>query len=335
MELIRLFPGRTRSFWNRVLTKEKDLEEIRLRAGKPILLKFHTHESFVDPNGNLTFDLKKSQCISAEEMEEIVLHNCEYSLYSKADEIKKGFITTEGGHRIGVSGQVILDETDHIKNLKEITFINIRIAHEIKGAADTLIPYLYENGEFLNCLILAPPGNGKTTILRDCIRQISDGNEFAKGLTVGVVDERLELSGSYRGVPSINLGIRTDVLAGCNKAIGMLYLIRTMAPKVIALDELGGEDDFEALRIGINCGCKVIATIHGNSLEQLYGRIGKLWHFLGRTFDLIVLLGKKEPHVIDSRIYGPVKIWRKEEFYAQMAGSIADSFRCDRDWSLE
>lgn len=330
MELIHLFPGGTRGFWKRVLEKEQGLEEIRLRAGKPILLKYHGYESFVDLNGELTMDRGISRCISVEEIEEIVLHNCEYSLYSKADEIRQGFITTEGGHRIGLSGEVILDEEEKIKNLKEITFLNIRIAHEIQGAADVILPNLYEKGELLNCLILAPPGNGKTTILRDLIRQISNGNEFAPGLTVGVVDERSELSGSYRGVPSIDLGLRTDVLAGCKKALGILYLIRTMAPKVIALDELGGAEDFEAVQVGRNCGCKVIATIHGNSLKQLAGRFGKLWAVFGQTFDLVILLGK-----ITDDIYGPVRIWRREELYAQMDGGMYDPFRSHWNRALE
>ena len=330
MELICLFPGGTRSFWKCVLENEQGLEEIRLRAGKPILLKYHGYESFVDSNGKLTLDIGKSRFVSIEEIEEIILHNCEYSLYSKADEIRQGFITTEGGHRIGLSGEVILDEKEKIKNLREITFINIRIANEIKGVADGVLPHIYEEGELLNCLILAPPGNGKTTLLRDLIRQISNGNEFDVGRTVGVVDERLELSGSYRGIPSVDLGIRTDVLAGCHKAMGILYLIRTMAPQVIALDELGGTEDFEAVQVGRNCGCKVIATIHGNSLKQLKGRLGNLWTVMGQTFDLVVLLGK-----LSDNIYGPVRIWRKGELHAQMDGGSFGPFGGHGDWILE
>jgi stage III sporulation protein AA len=118
-------------------------------------------------------------------------------------------------------------------------------------------------------LIISPPRCGKTTLLRDMIRQISDGNDYVKGCSVGVVDERSELAGSYQGIPQNQMGIRTDVLDGCPKAEGMLMLIRSMSPQVIAVDEIGAPDEVQAIKYAMHCGCKMIATVHGESLEEI------------------------------------------------------------------
>lgn len=296
-ELIRLFPGNRRSFWEKILTHHEGLEEIRLRADRPILLQYHDGERFVDKNGNLIKDPSQSVLCKVEEIEEIVLHNCEYSLYAREDEIRQGFLTVEGGHRIGLSGRVIKEGEGNVRNLKNVTFLNLRISHEIKGAADRLIKDLYVDGEPCNCLIIAPPGCGKTTLLRDCIRQISNGNQYGKGVTVGVVDERSELAASYLGVPQMNLGIRTDVLDGCGKSNGILQLVRSMSPKVLALDEMGGEEDVKALLFAMNCGCKVVATIHGKDLSEIRDRLGEWWPKIGKRFDLFAVLGRIQSKV--------------------------------------
>ena len=118
-------------------------------------------------------------------------------------------------------------------------------------------------------LIISPPRCGKTTLLRDLIRQISDGNKWVKGCTVGVVDERSELAGCYRGIPQNQMGMRTDVLDGCPKADGMLMLVRSMSPQVVAVDEIGAPEDVEAIKYAMHCGCKMIATVHGETLDEI------------------------------------------------------------------
>ena len=160
-----------------------------------------------------------------------------------------------------------------IRTLKNIAFINIRVAHEIRGAADGILPKLYKKGKFQNTLIVSPPGFGKTTLLRDLIRQISDGNTYGAGLRVGVVDERSELAGSYLGRPQNDLGMRTDVLDGCPKAQGMLLLLRSMSPQVIAVDELGGESDIEALNQLVSCGIRILGSVHGTNADDLRRKI--------------------------------------------------------------
>ena len=191
-----------------------------------------------------------------------------YSLYAYENELKQGFITVEGGHRVGMAGQVII-ENGRVKNLKQISSLNIRVSHEILGCADKLFPYITYNKQLYHTMIISPPRCGKTTILRDLIRQTSDGNRWVKGCTVGVVDERSELAGCYHGIPQNHMGMRTDVLDGCPKADGMLMLIRSMSPQVVAVDEIGAPEDVQAIKYAMHCGCKMLTTVHGESIEEI------------------------------------------------------------------
>ena len=132
-----------------------------------------------------------------------------------------------------------------------------------------MLPWLYENGRLQNTLILSPPGAGKTTLLRDVVRQVSNGNRYGPGLQTAVVDERSELGACFKGVPQCDLGMRTDVMDGCPKALGMVMMIRSMAPGAVAVDEIGDREDLEALRYVMKCGCRILATVHGSSPEDL------------------------------------------------------------------
>ena len=236
----------------------RDIQEIRIRAGRPIILHIDGNECLMETWADSVLIREFLEIFS------------KHSLYAYEDEIRQGYLTIEGGHRVGIAGKVVLDEiTGRIRTIKDISALNIRIAHERIGCADQVMQHLYERQQFQNTLLISPPGAGKTTLLRDVIRQVSDGNVYGHGQNVSVVDERSELGACYRGVPQCDLGMRTDVMDGCPKVQGMLMMIRSMAPEVLAVDEIGTMADLEALRDVMKCGCRIVATEHGDSVEDL------------------------------------------------------------------
>lgn len=238
-EIEREYPN-----WNHV-------QEIRLRINQNVHIRFK--------NQNIEIPRKVSQ----KDIREVMEFVSSYSIHAYENELRQGFITIEGGHRVGIAGQV-LAEKGNVKNMKHISSINIRISHEVKHCADKIIPYVVQNNRIYHTLIISPPRCGKTTLLRDLIRQISNGNA-----NVGVVDERSELAGCYQGIPQNDLGCRTDVLDACPKKEGMLMLIRSMSPDVIAVDEIGGMEEVDVMKYAMHCGVKMLATIHGESMEEI------------------------------------------------------------------
>ena len=239
-----------------------ELQEIRLRIGQPVTVLYQNEELILP-----TMYSEKKR-LGKQEMKETIEHISNYSLYAYEHELKQGFITIEGGHRVGMAGQGIM-EGGKIKNMKYLSSINIRVSHEVLDCANKIFPYITYNKQMYHTLIISPPRCGKTTLLRDVIRQISDGNRWIKGCTVGVVDERSELGGCYLGVIQNNLGMRTDILDRCPKADGMIMLIRSMAPQVVAVDEIGAKEDVHAIEYAMHCGCKMLATAHGDSMEEI------------------------------------------------------------------
>lgn len=298
-----LFPESMRRTWGESLRELKSTEEIRLRLDKPILIYGDKKEWGITADGKLTKGDWGKRCITGEELQELLMHICKDSLYAFSEEIKRGYLTAEGGHRIGIAGQVILDRDNEIKGIKNVNCINIRIAHEIKGAADGIIPTLYEENKIKNTLLISPPGCGKTTVLRDMIRRVSQGNAYGEGRTVGVVDERSELAGTFLGKQQNDLGMRTDVMDSCPKKKGIEMLVRSMNPRVLAVDEIGNEEDMEAIYYGISCGSSILATIHGADIEDAMRKLGKKRFLEERPFENIILLGKKNSEFIIEKFY--------------------------------
>lgn len=267
-DIIRLFAGSIRNILENFEQDFDRVYEIRLRIGAPLQIIYDGRDYFLKANGGGTFLPRNAYTVTSEDVCETMEYIGNYSLYAFEDELRQGFLTVQGGHRVGIAGQVIVED-GKVKGVSPITCVNVRLSHQILGCGDTLFPYLWDEGEFCHTLLISAPRCGKTTLLRDIVRQLSDGNERYPGMTVGVVDERSEIAGCYQGIPQNDVGIRTDVLDGCPKAEGMMMLIRSMSPQVVAVDEIGTAGDIKALESVLNCGCKILATIHGNTIDDV------------------------------------------------------------------
>lgn len=260
--LIPYFPKEIREKLNS-LPDDVEVEEIRIRIGKPIQILYGINELMVEADN---FLVGESEC------QELLDNICFHSIYAWEDELKNGFITLPGGYRIGLSGRAVIQD-GAVKRIADITSFNIRIARECKGCADKVMPYILDvDGAPLSTLIVSPPGFGKTTLLRDIARQVSDGINGARACKVCIADERSEIAGSWRGIPHNDLGLRTDVLDSCPKAWAMGRLLRTMSPEVIVTDEIGSEPDAMAIMDAATCGVAVLASAHGGSLNEVLKR---------------------------------------------------------------
>ena len=281
-----LFAGNIRKLLEECVIDYEKLYEIRLRTGRPVFLCYGDGEKFLRTGNGMPYR------VTRQDLKETLEYISGYSLYAYEDEICQGYLSVQGGHRVGITGKVILDG-EHIRGMKYISCINVRLAHQVQGCADEVLPYIRNGEQVYHTLIIAPPRCGKTTLLRDMIRQISNGTDRIQGKTVGVVDERSELAGCYQGIPRNDLGMRTDVLDACPKAKGMQMLLRSMSPDVVAVDELGKKEDFKAVESVVHCGCKLFATAHGNSLEDILRQpfFQKLREL--EVFERYIVLGKK------------------------------------------
>lgn len=276
-EILKVLPGRLRESMSRVELSWEELTEVRFRAGGPVMLLYGKEEYFLTPCQGCSRQRKEAYVILQNELKEMMEYISNYSLYAYEEEVKQGFLTILGGHRVGLCGKVVLEE-GRIRTIRHISFVNIRIAHEKKGCAEQLLDFLIEGERICHTLIVSPPGGGKTTMLRDLIRLISNGTG-CRGRKVGLVDERSEIAACYHGIPQNDIGIRTDVLDCCPKTLGIGILLRSMSPEVIAVDELGGAEDMQMIADAVKSGCSILATAHANR-ETIQETVA-LWHRKG------------------------------------------------------
>lgn len=251
-----------------------NIEEIRLRNGLPLNIYCMGSDYFVTKKGSLTKNKDDSKIVRKKDVAKTFQLISNYSVYAFEEEIRNGFITLKGGHRVGIGGKVLYGENG-IETIKNISSLNIRIAREKIGVSNKLIKYIIDFPKTIhNTLIISPPQCGKTTILRDIIRNLSNGLELLNntGLKVGVIDERSELAGVYNGIPQHDIGLRTDILDGSNKKDGTIMLLRSMSPDIIAMDEIGSIHDVEAIHESLKAGVKVIATVHGSTIDDLLSK---------------------------------------------------------------
>lgn len=253
-------------------------EEIRIRVGQPLYLRCGQKEVYPDENGYIP---------TLKDIDITINKMSNYSVYAFNEELKKGYLTLPGGYRVGICGTVVYTDTG-IVTIKNISSVNIRISHEVKGCADKVINILYGDGRFLSTLIISPPACGKTTLLRDIIRQLSNS-----GLSVGVVDERSEIGGTYMGQAQNDLGSHTDILDGCKKDEGMYMLLRSMAPIVIAVDEIGSQSELDCIRHIVNSGVGLLCTVHAANSSELMQRPGFKQLTEDRLFKRYILLSSK------------------------------------------
>jgi stage III sporulation protein AA len=285
-----------------------ELEEIRIRENRPFEINFKGNYAFVSPQGELLDNPAYAYLPSREDCVKLLDLLTNHSLYTFEEELKRGYLTIAGGHRVGLAGRTIL-EHGRVKLIRDISGFNIRIAREVIDCGKQLLPFLLQRNEPIlhHTLIISPPQYGKTTIIRDLARLISYGHwPYAingGGMKVGIVDERSELAACYKGVPRFDVGPRTDILDCCPKAEGMMMMVRSMSPQVIIVDEIGTSEDAAAIHEVLHAGIRIIASAHAQDLNDIQLRPTLRQLYQEAVFSRYVILRKTDGKVKVDAIY--------------------------------
>lgn len=272
------------------------LEEIRVRQGRPLAVRCDLEECFLSPLGEPVSGVSEAYLVTSDDIWKTLQLISQGSLYAFEEEFRQGFLTLPGGHRVGLAGKAVL-EGGALKTLRDIGSLNVRVARAFPGASRRLLPYVlnFREQRPFHTLLVSPPRAGKTTMLRDLVRFLSYGLPDLKfpGLSVGVVDERGELAACFEGIPQHDLGPRVDVLDHCPKATGMVMLLRSMSPQVIATDEIGTTEDVAALWEMVYTGVSILATAHASCWEELEQRPYLRELIRQRVFQRYIFLSRK------------------------------------------
>lgn len=305
--LLHIFPLHLREALQRADVREDTLEEIRVRVGQPVIFHMENEEWYLKKEtGRLERNPENGYLAARDDIKNMMKFISSYSLYAYEDEMRRGFITIQGGHRVGIAGQVVMEE-GRILSLANVCFLNIRVAREKRGCAREIMPYLIHRNSIYNTLFVSPPGVGKTTYLRDVVRTLSYGTDRLGGMKVSVIDERSEIAACRQGVPQNDIGPRSDVLDGCLKSSGMFLMLRSMAPQVIAVDEIGSREDCHAIEQAIYSGSRIIGTVHAYDMKELSQKKYIRPMIEQKMFGRLVLLEKREDgrrgfHVYDENL---------------------------------
>lgn len=274
-QIIPLMPAEIRTKLSRC--SFFNLQEIRFRIMRPVMLYYSDRVSFLTESGE--GEAAKAINATDEIISKTVANFCRNSVYAHKENIKEGFITLAGGHRVGIGGRAV-NLNGQISNITDFSSLNIRIAREYIDCAKECASYIANDKRVYNTIIISPPGGGKTTMLRDIARILSFD------FKVSIVDERFEIAAEDRGVPGFDIGVQTDVLSGFSKSDGIIHALRSLSPDVIICDETGSGEDCIAIESILKGGCKIITSMHGYGIEEVIRKKPELMAF----FDVAILL---------------------------------------------
>lgn len=263
--VLRLFPQSTKEILNNIpCDNKKRITEIRLRLERQLTVSDFGKEYGILINGELTQPEKSQLKATQTDIETVMSRAFKNSIYSYKKEFTSGFITSEGGCRVGFCGTAALNPSENyrIENIRHISSVNIRIAREVKGCADSLINEIFKGG-LKSLLIAGAPASGKTTVLRDLTRQLGSC------VRISLIDERNEIAACINGVPQNDVGLLTDVFSSYGRYDGIITAVRVMSPRLLVCDEIGTDEDHKALEYAINSGVKILASCHADSFEEL------------------------------------------------------------------
>lgn len=274
------------------------LKEIRLRVGQPVMLYLGEDQTFLREDGTTT-DVPDDSVLTVGEslLDKTFLMLCGQSVQCYEEELQKGFFTIDGGHRVGVFGTTFI-EGGQVRGIQKVSSLNIRLARQIFGVSEPVYERVFE-GDLKSVLFVGPPNCGKTTLLRDLARGISNGR-LGRYYKVAILDERGELSAMENGVPQYDVGFNTDVYHLCPKAAAMEMALRAGSPDVMICDEIGSADDTEMLLKNMLAGVHILASAHARTLEELRARAQIRTLLDEQVFDRVVLLE-------DDRLPGQIK----------------------------